>query len=256
MYTDTHRRLPIALAAVTILFTLVFHTADASPVQRLYDVTIHTGIKATLDITVDDSVVYGTLQYLKSKSQISVIGGMNGNLMVLHELLDDGTVSGVHSVTGTKDTLEGEWFGTTKKERRWKLVMVLKSEKSIAKPQLGNITGTYLYKYPDGSEMTGELLVLQTKPGAATVYINCNRGKPSYNMAIIDKKELKLISNGTTALYKNDEYGKCRIRIVFVPGGVRVEHIEEGYECGFGNASSVEGNYIRTSTEKPKFPTN
>lgn len=58
---------------------------------------------------------------------------------------------------------------------------------------------------------------------------------------------------GDEAVYSDDEFGECRIKIKFVkPGTIKVTD-ENGTSCGFGHNVNASGTYLRTSKAKPKF---
>lgn len=59
---------------------------------------------------------------------------------------------------------------------------------------------------------------------------------------------------GDTAVYSEEEFGKCRITIKFVKAGViSVSEESEGGGCGFGHNVTSTGTYRKTSSAKPKF---
>lgn len=79
--------------------------------------------------------------------------------------------------------------------------------------------------------------------------MDANRGAPSFNLATVEKTTLKIKNN--QAIYKSSEYGKCTIKLHFFEGGVSVAYAGTDSECGFGNAATVTGNYVKISTKKP-----
>lgn len=55
------------------------------------------------------------------------------------------------------------------------------------------------------------------------------------------------------AVYAEDEYGECRIKIKFVKPGIIKVTDQNGSACGFGHNVSAAGTYKRISRAKPKF---
>jgi hypothetical protein len=59
---------------------------------------------------------------------------------------------------------------------------------------------------------------------------------------------------GDTAVYKNDEFGPCKITIKFVkPGLIKVTQNGDPSDCGFGGDVFATGIYKKVSSKKPKI---
>lgn len=59
---------------------------------------------------------------------------------------------------------------------------------------------------------------------------------------------------GDTAIYTNEELGRCKITIKFAkPGTIKVTQEGSDAECGFGHNVSANGTYKKFSGAKPKF---
>lgn len=60
--------------------------------------------------------------------------------------------------------------------------------------------------------------------------------------------------SGDTAVYKNSEYGECKIMIKFIkPGTIKVSQEGTDGDCGFGFNVNAGGTYKKVSGAKPKF---
>lgn len=46
------------------------------------------------------------------------------------------------------------------------------------------------------------------------------------------------------------------IENIFFEGGANIIYLNEAYDCGFGNAASVVGNYFKFDSKAPKFEKN
>lgn len=59
---------------------------------------------------------------------------------------------------------------------------------------------------------------------------------------------------GDTAVFTDEDYGKCKITIKFVkPGMISVEQSTSEPSCGFGHNVWATGTYLRTDSKKPDF---
>lgn len=213
----------------------------------------HTGkldgkIEIILDLYGQDGAVRGTITYKKSGKPITVVGTLRKDDLWLKELQADGLVTGTISGKIDRDRISGNWYGD--KEAEYKL------ETSASSPPEGGqewpydapstVAGTYEYHYPPvengdpGAE--GVLTVKQT--GDKIIYsFDCVSSPPAYNMAMIEETESDL--DGNVAHYHETEYGDCEFVIRFFKGFAIVEQQNGHYDCGFGMAASVEGEYIK-----------
>jgi hypothetical protein len=95
------------------------------------------------------------------------------------------------------------------------------------------------------------MYVQQLSKDKIVLEIQAVKGPPSFNQAIIEKKLLKLVRN--EAIYENNKFGKCLIKLSFFEGGANIIYLNEAYDCGFGNAASVVGKYFKFDSKAPKF---
>lgn len=76
-------------------------------------------------------------------------------------------------------------------------------------------------------------------------------GEPSANLG---SNTGTAIIEGDTAVFKDDEFGQCTIRLRFTkPGTLVVTQNGNDVECGFGRNVTADGTYKKTSSAKPKF---
>jgi hypothetical protein len=218
--------------------------------QKIFEGTINTTILVQLSLTQSGSAVFGNVVYKKKGIPITVAGTFSDNTYFLHELMPDGTVTGLYSAEAKGNSVTGIWSSPRPNAKELKLSLTQTGTSEIPIKPLGTLTGTYNYSFgKDGG--TGQLQIVQNNPGSIIIAFDCVNGPPAYNMALINKTTLKL--NGNQALYETKEYGNCKIRLVFDANIVQVDYLGEAYDCGFGNAASVVGNYIKTNSSKPVF---
>lgn len=233
----------IAFALIT-LFSGIQVTAQELT-ERVFEGTINGKIPVKLTLVSDGEVAYGSVVYTKKGVPISVVGTLENGNFFLNELLPNGQVSGVYSGTTKADSMVGMWSAPKIDAKELPLDLRLLQQKSVKRPALKNVAGTYAYAFgKDGS--VGNMRVAQPKPGQISVSFDNVTGAPARNQATISKTTLKLVNN--QAVYSSSEFGKCKFTITFLENGARVSYTDEAYQCGFGNAATVTGNYIRTKT--------
>lgn len=201
-----------------------------------------------MTLTFDDNLIYGTLVYKRVGHAIKVIGSLENGNILLHEFDSKAEVSGIFYGTKKGNEITGSW---SKPSIQKELSFSMKKTSQI-KTETDPISFTGTYAYSLGKDAgAGTLSVHQIGREKITIEMQANRGAPSYNMATIEKTTLKL--NGNHAIYENNEFGKCKLKITFFEGGASVIYLDEAFECGFGNAATVIGNYLKTDNKPFKF---
>ena len=237
---------------VPLLFLLLFsvNLSAQSLTQRTYEGTLNAKIPIILTITQDGDALFGTVVYKKKGVPITVVGNLTEGNIFLHELMRDGTVTGIYSLEPKGSGWQGTWRAPKRDAKE--LVVSLKetARTSVVPKSLPTLTGTYAYSF--GHEAgSGELKVVQESPTKITIAVDAVTGAPAYNMATIEKTSL--ILKGNKAVYKNEDFGTCKLLFTFGENTVRVDYVEGAYECGFGHNASASGSYVRTNASKPTF---
>ncbi|WP_337044662.1 hypothetical protein [Emticicia sp. 17c] len=225
-----------------------FSFAQPSLYKETFDGLINNKIPILMTLTFDDNLIYGTLVYKKVGQAIKVVGSLENGNVLLHEFDSKTDITGIFYGTKKGDDITGFW---TKPNSEKEMNFVLKKTSEIKiESSYPNVTGTYAYNF--GKEGgTGNIYVNQIGKDKIVVEMQAIRGAPSYNQAIIEKTTLKL--NGNQAIYENSEFGKCKLKIIFFEGGATIVYMDEAFECGFGNAATVAGNYLKFDSKVPKF---
>lgn len=240
----------VFILLVTAQFT---HAQTPAPRSiRTYEGAVNDKYPVSLTLTTHDNLVYGTLIYKRSGVPIRVVGTLENGSMLLHEFDTRSGITGIFNGQASAKGYLGSWFSpkTNAKELTFSLTQISRSP-APALPSF-DPTGTYAYSF--GKEAgAGTIYVQQTTNNQILVMMEANRGAPSYNMAIVEKTTLRL--KGNQAVYRSKEYGKCTIKLTFFEGGASVMYVGDDYECGFGNAATVTGNYVKTNSKAPTFPT-
>ncbi|UTA67389.1 hypothetical protein [Emticicia sp. 21SJ11W-3] len=201
-----------------------------------------------MTLTFDDNLIYGTLVYKRVGQAIKVIGSLENGQVLLYEFDPKAEVTGVFFGTKKGNEITGTW---SKPSINKEQIFTLKKTSEI-KTQTDpvSVTGTYAYNF--GKEGgAGMLSVSQTGRERIVVEMQAYRGAPSYNQATIEKTTLKLAGN--QAIYENNEFGKCKLKLLFFEGGAAIIYQDEAFECGFGNGATVTGNYLKTDNKPTKF---
>ena len=237
---------------VPLLFLLLFsvNLSAQSLIQRTYEGTLSAKIPIILTITQDGEALFGTVVYKKKGVPITVVGSLTEGTIFLHELMRDGTVTGIYSLEPKGSGWQGTWRAP-KRDTKELVVSLKETAKISAAPKpLPTLTGTYAYSFGDEAG-SGELKVMQESPTKITIVVDAVTGAPSYNMATIEKTTLTL--KGNKAVYKNDDFGTCKLLFTFGENTVRVDYVEGAYECGFGHNASASGSFVRINASKPTF---
>ncbi|MDZ7933653.1 MAG: hypothetical protein U5M51_01485 [Emticicia sp.] len=232
-----------------VVFLLVesFSFAQTKLTKQTYEGLVGK-FPINLSLTFDSNLSYGTLVYKRVGQPIKVIGSLEGDEFSLHEFGEKTEITGLYYGTKKGDEISGTWSSPGGKEMKFSVKKTASSE--IEKPELKSATGSYAYSFgKDGG--TGNMYVQQVAKDKITLEIQAVKGPPSYNQAVIEKISLKLVRN--EAIYENTEFGKCLLKITFFEGGANIIYLNEAYDCGFGNAASVVGNYFKFDGKAPKF---
>lgn len=232
-----------------VVFLLIegFSFAQKKLSQQTYEGLINK-FPISLSLTFDANLVYGTLVYKRIGQPIKVIGSLEGDEFSLHEFGEKTEITGLYYGIKKGDEINGTWSSPNGKEMKFSVKKTASIE--IEKLELKSVSGSYAYSFgKDGG--TGNMYVQQLSKDKIVLEIQAVKGPPSFNQAIIEKKSLKLVRN--EAIYENSKFGKCLIKLSFFEGGANIIYLNEDYDCGFGNAASVVGNYFKFDSKAPKF---
>jgi hypothetical protein len=219
--------------------TLRFATAQTPLTQQTYEGMINNKFAITLALTSDGNLMYGTLTYKKTGQPIKVVGSLEKDNALLHEFDVKGNVTGTYFGSITNGVFAGSWSSPRGKDMPF---LVKKTAQNSVNRARFDVSGTYAYDFGKDNG-SGKVTVKVLPKGNIAVTMDAVTGGPAYNMALIEKATLKLADN--VAVYSNNEFGKCKLQLTFFDGGVSIIYLDEAYECGFGNAASVVGNYLK-----------
>jgi len=236
---------------IVLLFTAHSATAQSTRTIRTYNGLVNDKYPVSLTLTTDDNLAHGTLIYKRTGEPIRVVGTVEKGKLLLHEFYEKSTVTGIFNGQASAKGYLGSWFSPKANAKELTFALTEISEKPAAASTAFNPTGTYAYSF-EKEGGSGQIYVQQLSGNQIAVAMDANRGAPSYNMATVAKTTLKL--RGNKAIYSSKEFGKCTIKLHFFEGGVSIVYVGENYECGFGNAATVTGNYVKVSSKIPPFP--
>ena len=145
-----------------------------------------------------------------------------------------------------------------------KLILIIPLLFSIA--GLGQTTSTKIRKLPTSKyqgfywygkdvekSSIGALLIYPETDSTVLFYIDLNRGAPSYNMGSLYGR-IKVINDSGIFYSESDSLGSlgkgCKFLMQFFQNKIKIETIEDYYDCGFGYGVDVDGEFIKKSNKK------
>lgn len=236
-----------------LLFFFLFWDSWAQPLtKRTYEGTINANIPIVLTLTQDGQALFGTVVYKKKGIPLPVVGKLEEGTMFLHELMGNGNVTGIYSLSSKAGAWTGSWSAPKRDAKEMKVALQEAGKTSEPSRPLADVTGTYAYSFGKDQGL-GEVLVQQLSSNKIILSANAVTAAPAYNMAVIEKITLSL--RGNRAIYQTSDFGNCKMQFTFRNNTIQVDYLDRAYECGFGHNASVAGNYIRTKTTRPTFET-
>lgn len=233
----------------------------AAPTERtLWTGTIDGDIGFTMWLAQNGDHLFGELRYDTVGEPIVIVGWrrFEGGFVVLHEFAPNGRITGSLVFEDHGDRLrpiEGTWDDRT-------LVLDhvgVADEPYVFDPLVRE--GEYLYRFKPFDEgggalccgPVGSLHVSWVDADSMVIEFENIRGAPSFNLATIPPTEIPRI--GHQAIFDGGEVGDggrpdCAFGITVYDGFAFVDHIDERWECGFGNGASVEGIYLLADPER------
>ncbi len=111
--------------------------------------------------------------------------------------------------------------------------------------------GTYSYGTNIEKERTGNISVFPETDTTILFYVDVNRGAPSYNMGELYGR-VKIIDGRGTFYIKLDSSDQgCKWDFIFSKSLVTLRTFDDYYDCEFGNAVYVDGDFKQTSSAIP-----
>ncbi len=239
------------LILILLLNAQIATAQTVRPTIATYTGMVNDKYPVSLTLTTNANLAYGTLIYKRSGAPIRVVGTVEKGKLLLHEFYGKSTVTGIFNGQASAKGYLGSWISPKANAKELTFALTETSRNPAPAATTVDPTGTYAYTF-EKEGGSGQIYVKQLTGNQMAVVMDANRGAPSYNIARVDKTTLKL--RGNQAVYSSRNYGKCTIKLHFFEGGVSVVYVGSDYECGFGNAATVTGNYVKTSSKTPVFP--
>ncbi len=200
-----------------------------------------------------DRFLRGEITYSSVGQAIAVLGTHNSEneLYVLREFGPDGRVSGTMSFNdpAAGAAIDGRWFGAGNDLQLTANFDGVDDQVYFFDPLVRS--GHYVYSYPpfpDDDECcgpVGDLTLTDLGDGTASVEFENNRGGPSFNQALFGPNTIDLTDNRVLFDGAADGiYEDCGFEITVFDGFAFVEHVDERFNCGFGNAAGIQGAYL------------
>lgn len=247
--TSTTTTTTTTTTATTTTLAPLPDTGLAAPGTRtLWSGTIDDDIGFSLWLAQQGIHLRGELTYTSVGEPITIVGLIRDTgLVVLHEFDPAGNITGTlgfdHAAGQTAIT-DGFWS-----ERSLSLTYAGMSDAPYFFDPLVR-PGDYRFQFAPFDEdderccaAAGLLRISDVSDAEVTVEFNNHRGAPGYNIAYVEPVTLTL--DGNRAVYERvDEFDDCAFEIVVFDGFAYVDHVDDRWECGFGNGATVTGVYV------------
>lgn len=221
----------------------------AAPGTRtLWSGVIDGDIEFSLWLAQQGTHLRGELTYTSVGDPITIVGLVRDDgLVVLHEFDPTGNITGTlgfDHAAGETDITDGFWN---------ELSLSLTYAGSGDLPYFFDPLvrpGDYRFQFAPFDEdderccaAAGLLRISDVNESDVTVEFNNHRGVPGYNIAYVEPVVVPLEDN--RAFYERvDEFDDCAFEIVVFDGFAYVDHVDDRWECGFGNGATVTGVYV------------
>jgi hypothetical protein len=117
------------------------------------------------------------------------------------------------------------------------------------------ITAKYGGNYSFGTDIEkgriGNIIVYPETDSTILFYVDVNRGAPSYNMGALYGRAKITGGRGTFYINLDSSDKGCKWEFKFSKGMVSLKTIDSYYDCGFGNAVYVDGDFKQSSSSIP-----
>lgn len=167
----------------------------------------------------------------------------------LHEFGPDGNVSGTLILpTVTNDSIVGTWDDLPLTLELTDVGTTPFFFDPLVRP------GNYVYGFGpfEGDDPCcgprGLLQISNVTESTVTIRFDNTTSGPAYNLASIYTIEIPLEKNVARFDLINSIHPNCAFDITIFDGFAFVQYVDDRFECGFGNAASVEGIYVLDET--------
>ena len=189
-----------------------------------------------------------TLNY-KLIEEYSEIGKLTKEEIYLSSQLQKQFKDGI-SING-KVIFEKDYQLNPSKDVRERSYVPLVSFGQIKEGSTNKFVGTYSFGNNECENGCGSLLIHPESDNSLIFYLEVNRGAPSYNSGSLMGK--LFISNQNTYEYTSNEFGFCGLTFKLDDDFISIKTIDNGYNCGFGNAVSADGVYKLLNNYIPEY---
>lgn len=246
--TTTPTTSTTSTTTTTTLAPLPDRGLAAPGTRTVWSGTIDGDIDFSLWLAQQDAYLRGELTYTRVGEPITIVGLVRETgLVVLHEFDPGGNITGTlgfDHAAGETDITDGFWD---------ELPLTLTYAGASDEPYFFDPLvrpGDYRFQFAPFDEeddrccgSAGLLRISDVTESEVTVEFNNHRGAPSYNIAYVEPVTLAL--DGNRARYERvDEFDDCAFEIVVFDGFAYVDHVDDRWQCGFGNGATVTGVYV------------
>lgn len=174
---------------------------------------------------------------------ITIIGTERNNKYDILEILPEGKVTGVWSITPEPSSAEGFWFSPEKNKSYSTSLMHIDTGVSIDDfYDVKDVTGTYKYSLGTNRPIR-HLTINNQADGKYAFEFQYATGTTAHNLASI-RDTVSLQKN--IATFKSNDYGKCSFTISFYQGFAIMKYANDtSHNCGIDHNAEIDGVYLK-----------
>ena len=238
-------------------------TTDTSSqvLTEFVHLTFEGALKAKKDIPVAMTLnktgqsISGEMLYKKVGKPIDLIGNIDDAGTISLQETVDGEITGYYEGQIVDRIFTGLWKSADEKTSfDFSMNISDKDFNTFVKKDLDILkyTGLYEIKPKEGQDADYHYTfeIEQTGEDNIKFLFFGTRGKPSYNMGSL---EGNAILKDKIATFNNDDMETCEFQLVFTDNGLTASYLNEKDDCLFGFRVYLQGNYVKTNSDKPVF---
>ena len=236
--------------------------SSSEVITEFIELTFEGSLKAKKDIPVAMKLnkagrkVSGQMLYKKIGQPLNVTGTIDdAGTIKMQESIDD-EITGSYEGQIVDNIFTGIWKSANKKTSFDFSLNISDNDFStfVKEKEIDILKHTGFYEIKPSANQDADyhytFEIERTSEDNIRFLFNGNRGKPSYNMGSLEGEAI--FKDGTATFYSNN-LETCGFQLVFSNDGLTASYLDNKDNCEFGFGVYLEGDYIKTNSDKPTF---